>query len=86
MTPDEKYISGNREKLRQPIQIKFSGKQKVFSEPFTAFLKATLNCKHFGKKDESHSGCLFEIRVCEIRAYVNVKRVMFQYILGQSTC
>ena len=72
MIPDEKYISGNRENLRQPIQIIFSDKLKVFSELFTPFLKFPFNCKHFEKNDESHTLCFSKIRDCEIRSYVNV--------------
>ena len=50
MIPDEKYIPGNRENLRQPIQIKFSDKLQIFSELFTAYFKSPLNCKHLEKK------------------------------------
>ena len=66
--------------------MKFADKLKLFSELFTAFLKSPFNCKRFEKNDESHSLCLSEIIECEIRAYVNVQRVRFQYTLGQSTC
>ena len=37
-----------------------SGKQKTFSEFFSAFLKSTLNFEHFHKKDDSHRRGIFE--------------------------
>ena len=87
MTPDEKYFPGNRENLQESIKMKLSKKLKSFSAFFTAFLKSTFNLKHFKKKkDEPHSQGLSEIIDCEIGAYVNAKRVMFQYDLEQSTC
>ena len=63
LTPDKKYFPGNRENLRQPIQMKLSKKLKIFCQFYTAFPKFTFNFKHFEKKDESHSICLSEIIV-----------------------
>ena len=79
-------LPGNSENLRQPIQMKLSKRLKIFSQPFTAFLKYTFSFKFFEKKDESHRLFLSEILDCEIRGYVDVYRVMFQYTLGQSPC
>ena len=36
-----------------------SQKQKTFSEFFFAFLKSILNFKHFSKKDDPHSWCIW---------------------------
>ena len=61
LTPDEKYSLVNRDKVKQPIQILLSEKQKSFSEFFSSFLKSTLNFQHFRKKDHTHSRCISEI-------------------------
>ena len=65
--------------------MKLSEKVKIFSQFFTAFLNSTFNFEHFEKKDESHSLCLSEIVDCEIDVYLNVKRIILQYAIGQST-
>ena len=46
----------------QPLQIFLSQKQKTFSQFFSPFLKSTLNFEHFQKQDDTHSGCISEIR------------------------
>ena len=50
LTDDEKYSLLYRENLPQPIQILLSQKQKTFSHFSSAFLKYTLNFKHFQEK------------------------------------
>ena len=50
LTDDEKYFLLYRGNLTQPIQILLSQKQRTFSEFFSAFLKSTLNLKHFEEK------------------------------------
>ena len=50
-----KYSLFNRDNLSQPIQMQLAGKQKTFSQLFSAFLKSSLNFEHFQKKDDSHS-------------------------------
>ena len=47
---DDKYSVLYRDNLTQPIQILLSRKQKTFCQFFLAFLKSTLNFKHFQKK------------------------------------
>ena len=47
---NEKYPFLNRYNLTIPIQMKLSQKKKTFSEFFAAFLKYSLNFKHFEKK------------------------------------
>ena len=47
---NDKHYLLNRDNLTQPIQIKLSQKQKIFSEFFFAFLKSLLNFKHLPKK------------------------------------
>ena len=58
LTVDEKHYLLTRDNLTQTIQIQLSQKQKTFSEPFFAFLKAILNFKHFLRKDDPHSRCI----------------------------
>ena len=55
LTVNDKHYLLNRDNLTQPIQIKLSQKQKIFSEFFFAFLKSILNFKHLPKKDDRHS-------------------------------
>ena len=57
---DEKYLLLHRNNLAIPIQMQLSPKQKNFSEIFPAFAKSRLNFKHFEKKDNPHSSCIFE--------------------------
>ena len=66
--------------------MNLSKQLKIFSQFSTALPISTSNFKHFEKTDESPSLCLSKIIDCEILAYENVQRVMFQYTLGQSTC
>ena len=63
LTDDDKYSLLYRDNLTQPIQILLSQKRKNFSRFFSAFLKSTLNLKHFQKKDDPHSRCISEISV-----------------------
>ena len=48
-----------------PIQILLSQKQKTFSQPFSAFLKSTLNFAHFKKENDPLSGSISQITVSE---------------------
>ena len=50
LSEDDKYCLLYRDNVTQPIQIHLSHKQKTFSEFFSAFLKSTLNFRHFQKK------------------------------------
>ena len=47
---DKKYLVLNRDNLTIPIQMQLSEKQKTFSQFFSAFLKSSLNFKHFEKR------------------------------------
>ena len=51
--------------------MELSKKLKIFSQLVTAFLKASLDFKHFQKNFECHSFRLSEIIDCEMRAQVN---------------
>ena len=51
LTANDNHYLLNRDNLRQPIQIKLSQKQKIFSEFVFTFLKSILNFKHLTKKD-----------------------------------
>ena len=61
MAADNKYPVLNRENLMIPIWMQLSKQQKTFCESFAAFLKSSLNFKHFEKEDDSQRFCLFEI-------------------------
>ena len=54
LSADGKNSLLNRDNLTQPIQMQLSGKQKTFSEFFSAFLKSSLNFEHFLKKGDPH--------------------------------
>ena len=68
LTARDKYSLRNRDNLTQPIQRELSQKQESFSGFFFAFLKSTLNFKHFPKKEDTHSWCISEITDSEKRA------------------
>ena len=61
LAADEKYPLLKRDNLTIPIQMQLSQKQKTFSQFFAAFLKSTLNFKHFESKDDPHRFCIFEV-------------------------
>ena len=61
LAANEKYSVLNRDNLTIPIQMQLSQKQKTFSQFFAAFLKSTLNFKHFESKDDPHRFCIFEV-------------------------
>ena len=67
LTAREKDSLRNRENLTQPIRMQLSQKQENSSQFFFVFLKSTLNFKHFPKKEETHSSCIFEITDSEKR-------------------
>ena len=69
----------------QPIQILLSQKEKTFSQNFAAFLKVTLNFKHFGKKDDPHSRCISQITVSDKGDSINVCKIPFKRSLPQKT-
>ena len=57
----EKYPLLNRDNLTIPIQMQLYQKEKTFSQFFAAFMKSRLDFEHFGKKDDPHRFCNFEI-------------------------
>ena len=61
LTPRDKYCLLRRDKVKEPIQILLSEKEKSFSQFFSSFPKSTLNFEHFPKKDDTHSRCISEI-------------------------
>ena len=58
---DENYPVLNRDNLTIPIQMQLSQKENTFSRFSAAFLKFSLNFKHFGTKDNPRRFCIFEI-------------------------
>ena len=66
MTAYDKHYLLNRDNLMQTIQMQVSQKEKTFSQFFFfAFSKSILNVKHFLKKDDTHSWCIF------VRLFIN---------------
>ena len=65
VSADAKYSLLNRDSLTRPIHMQLSPKQKTFSRLFAAFLKSSLNFKHFQKTDDSHSGGISKIAESE---------------------
>ena len=61
LTLHDKYSLGNRENLRQTIQMQLSKKRQIFSRFFTAFLKCRFDFEHFEKKGDPHN-----LRISEI--------------------
>ena len=55
LTADGKYSVLDRDNLTRRIEMKFSQKQKTFSEFFSSFLKSSSHSAHFTKKDDTHS-------------------------------
>ena len=56
MSADDKYSLRNRGNLTQPVQMQLPQNQETLSQFFFfAFLKYTLNFKHFGKREDTHS-------------------------------
>ena len=68
LTARDKYSLRERHNLAQPIQMQFSEKEKTLSQFLFQFLKCSLNFKHFSKKEDTHSWCIFEIMDSEKRA------------------
>ena len=54
LTAREKYSLHNRHNLTQQTQTILSEKEKTLSQFIFAFLKSTLNFKHFPKKEDTH--------------------------------
>ena len=64
-SPDEKYFPGNKENLRQPIQMKLSEKLNISFQFFTAFVRSRFNFEHFEKKRSVSQ--LMSFRNCKLR-------------------
>ena len=60
LTANYEYSRSNRETLPLPIQMQLSEKPKTFSQFFIAFLKSTLNFKHF-ENNEPYSSSISEV-------------------------
>ena len=60
LTANDRYSLLNRGDLLRHFQMQFSQKQKTLSEFFLSFSKFRFIFKHFQKKDEPHSWCIFE--------------------------
>ena len=67
LTADNKDSLRSCENLVQPTQMQLSKREKFFSQFSATFLEPTLNFDHFGKKDDAHSLCIFEVTHFERR-------------------
>ena len=65
LTDNDRYSLCNSEYVLQLIQMIFSKRKKSFSQFFCKFLKFTSNFEHSGKKNDSHSLCIYEVTDCE---------------------
>ena len=65
LAADDKYLLINRDKLKIPIQMILSQKQKNLSQVFSAFLKSRLNFENLLKKDDPHRFCISENKESE---------------------
>ena len=63
---DKKYLVLHRDNLTIALQMHLSQKRIAFSQYFVAFLKSSLNFKHFEKKGDPHSFCISEITESKI--------------------
>ena len=63
--------------------MQLSKKSNPFCQIFNAFMKSTYTFEHFQKKDEAHSLSICEFIDSKSRAYLNVKKVIFQNIFQQ---
>ena len=50
LTADDKYSLISKDNSMETIQMKFSQKQNIFSQFFSAFYESALNLEHFQKK------------------------------------
>ena len=69
LTGDGKYPVQDCQYIPLPIQMQLSEKRKTFSEFFVPFPESISNFKHFEKKYDRHSECIFEITDCEKLGY-----------------
>ena len=72
LTADDKYSLCNSENLLQLIQMQLPRKLKTLSEIFAPFIKYISYFKHFEKKDEPQSLCIYEITGYESLGSTNV--------------
>ena len=72
LTADDKYSLPNSENMREPIQMQLYKILKTYSRHFVQLVQSTSNFKHFEKKDDPLSVCIFEVTHCERHRYTNV--------------
>ena len=72
MTADDRYIRCNIHNFPQQLQTPISVKQKIFAEPFIAYMECASNLEHFEKKDEHPSPDISEIIDSKTVGYLNV--------------
>ena len=67
LTTNGKYFPLSGEKLKEPIHMELTMKQKKYSECFSGFSKSWVNFGHFRKNDHSHGLFMSSIADCEGR-------------------
>ena len=67
LTTNGKYFPLSGEKLKEPIHMELTMKQKKYSESFSGFSKSWVNFGHFRKNDHSHGFFMSSIADCEGR-------------------
>ena len=65
LSVDIRYSVLNKENLEQHFKMQLSQKRKIFS--VLVFSKFRFNFEHFQIKDNTHSGCIFELMDSEKR-------------------
>ena len=72
MTADDKYSLPNSDNLLEPIQMQLYKILKTFSQHFTELAQSTSNFKHWEKKDDPLTVCIFEVTHGERHCDTNV--------------
>ena len=72
LTADDKYSLPNSENMREPIQMQLYKILKTYCRHFVQLVQSTSNFKHFEKKDNPLSVCIFEVSHCERHRYTNI--------------
>ena len=76
MTANYEYCRKNRESLPLPIEIHLFEKSKTVFKLFVAFIRSTLNFKHFDKK-KRHTSSFFEFIDSQTRAYLSAQKGLY---------
>ena len=73
-------------KFAQPVSLPLTQQWKTFSAIFIQFSQSAQSSVHFEKKDQLDSLNISEVRDSEKCGYSNVRKLLFQNTLRESTC